>query len=182
MAEALGLAAGFDLAMEAAGGEPVAPSQLGLFGAEIVDPDGVGDARPVSGAKGGRPPGARNRRSEEWCRWLLTRFRSPLIGMAELASADPIELATLLRCPPLEAARLMLQAQTSLAPYLHERRPQALELPNGAGFTLILNSGAADAGASAGTIAVMPISISEQGVSGLAVGVLDGASEGAGSE
>lgn len=182
MAEALGLAAGFDLAMDAAGDEPVAPSQLGLFGAEIVDPDGVADARPVSGAKGGRPPGARNKRSEEWCRWLLTRFRSPLVGMAELASADPLELARLLACPPLEAARLMLQAQTSLAPYLHERRPQAIELPNGAGFTLVLNTGAPGAGVEAETIEARPLSVSEQGLSGFASGMVDGASEGEWSE
>ena len=41
----------------------------------------------------GRPPGSRNRRTEEWVRYLQSRYSSPLVGLAEIWSRSPADLA-----------------------------------------------------------------------------------------
>lgn len=110
-------------------------------------------ARGVSGAKGGRPLGARNRSTEEWCRFLLSQYRSPLTALAELysrpiedlvahlqaiADKDPIVRVDgeglvarmAVRINPLDVLRLQRDAAVALAPYLHKQQPKAIEIDN----------------------------------------------------
>lgn len=157
---ASGLAAGFEMAQERAAQDAGAPvQQLGLFGAVIEDADGPPEARREPG-KGGRPPGARNKRSEDWCRFILSRFKSPLVVLAEIAAADLHAICAEMGCDPLEALRIKMHAASTLAPYLHERRPQALELPDGSGLTVVIQTGAA--AAQADVIDAQPLGESEQ--------------------
>lgn len=165
--DARALARGFAEAME---GDAPSPAQAGLFGGQIADADGVGARRGP-----GRPAGSRNRRSNEWRDYLLTRFQSPLIGMAEIASSDPLALARVLDVAPAAAVGMIQTAQRDLAPYLHEKRPQAFEGPTGAGFQIIIQTGESDGGAQ--TIEARPIQ-QDQGLSSEA----DAASESGASE
>lgn len=76
----------------------------------------------------GRPPGAVNRRTAEWTAYLLGRFQSPLVAMAEAYSRPTAELARELGCTKAKAFELQMQAARDLAPYLHQRQPQAVQL------------------------------------------------------
>jgi hypothetical protein len=84
-------------------------------------------AAPAGERRGGRPPGARNRRTEEWVDYLLSRYRSPLIVLAETYSRPAEVLAAELGISRAEAFAMQLTAARELAPYVHAR--QALAAP-----------------------------------------------------
>lgn len=108
-----------------------------------------------SGPKGGRPAGARNRSTEEWCRYMLSQYRSPLVVLAELYSRPVADLVDELqalankhareerhertdgsvvivkhaaRIDPMEVLRAQMAAAQALAPYLHKQQPKAIEV------------------------------------------------------
>lgn len=86
--------------------------------------------------QGGRPKGAINRKTAEWQAFMLARYRSPLVVLAETYSRPLGELAAVLGCTPLEAFQLQLRAAQELAPFLHSKMPTALQL-DGAPVTAI---------------------------------------------
>lgn len=86
----------------------------------------------------GRPVGSRAKRTEAWVDFLLSRYRSPLVGMAELYSRPVAELAKELACSTHEAMQLQLNAMRDLAPYLHQRLPQALQVQVESAIPLVL--------------------------------------------
>lgn len=152
-------ASGLASAVELARGlqpSPDAPETTGdLFGVLPADPDGTGELDAPAGPRGrGRPPGARNRSTDEWARFLLTRYRSPLLGLAEIAQATPQELQAALGGAPTaanpdgvtlpECLRLIMQAAGTLAPYLHQKQPTAIDAGGTGMLTLIIQKG--DAG------------------------------------
>lgn len=164
-----GLATGFALAQGARpeGSGAPAPSQGALFGAAPADADGVGaldwDAAPAPRGRG-RPPGSRNRSTEDWSRYLLTRYRSPLIGLAEIAQASPAamvaELGGAEACSLLDALKVIMQAQQALAPYLHQKQPTAIDGGGVGLMTVIIQSGAGAEAAQA--FDIRPIEESEE--------------------
>jgi hypothetical protein len=74
-----------------------------------------------SNAGKGRPRGVHNHKTERWIGYLLKRYPSPLEGAVQLANAPIAELAQELRCSPLDAAKLKVQAMAASIPYLHQR-------------------------------------------------------------
>jgi hypothetical protein len=74
-----------------------------------------------SNAGKGRPRGVHNHKAEYWIGYLLKRYPSPLEGAIQLANAPIAELAQELRCSPLDAAKLKVQAMAASIPYLHQR-------------------------------------------------------------
>lgn len=118
---------------------------LGPSGAEL---------EPIDGGAGGRPGGSVSRWTEEWRRRMLASYRSPLIVMAEIYSRPVHELARELRCTPLEAMRLQLDAAKDLAPHLHSKMPTSLQLETGNMVPIVI--GMTDAAASS-------IGVSESG-------------------
>lgn len=98
-------------------------------------------ATPVAegGKRGaGRPAGSKNRSTEEWRNFILSRYTSPLIGMAEIANRSVLELARELGFSSavgrvakpeelLELLKLQLQCMKELAPYIHSKMPMAIE-------------------------------------------------------
>lgn len=120
---------------------------------------------PVSPAKlgRGRPAGSQNRSTEEWKRLLLGRYRSPLVGLLEIAARSPKDLARELELfrvdedgeikrnlagEPLLAHDALVRAfdrqvgalQAAL-PYLHQKLPQAVEISEKPRGTLVINLG-----------------------------------------
>lgn len=156
--------------------------QGSLFGAMPPDPDGVGElaeAGPGERRGRGRPVGSRNRSTQDWSRFILSRYRSPLIGLAEIASATPAELQAALGGPPrppvaegagaegdggggisLQAClSLIMQAQASLAPYLHQKQPLAIDAGGVGMMTIIIQKG--EAAISEG-VRIVPIDDAEE--------------------
>lgn len=127
-----------------------ADEQDDLFAAEC---DGPLSPAPVgkSGPKGGRPSGARNRSTEAVRQLFLQRYRSPLMGLGEIYSRSPADLARELKLYKrvqvlverdgrvvreeaedegqldLERAfRLQKEAMEAALPYVHQKLPQAI--------------------------------------------------------
>lgn len=110
---------------------------------ELIDEPDV--AMPTTPAKRGpgRPAGARNRRTQEWVDYILARYRSPLVVLAEIYSRTPEELATELklyervpigdgqyedRLATGEAFKRQMEALQAILPYVHQKQPMAVEL------------------------------------------------------
>lgn len=145
-----GLASAVELARAVQPSPDDQPMTGDLFGALPADPDGAGELELPAGPRGrGRPPGSRNRSTDEWARFLLTRYRSPLIGLAEIAQATPAELQAALAVEGKpdegvtlpEALRLIMQAAATLAPYLHQKQPTAIDAGGAGMLTLIIQKG-----------------------------------------
>lgn len=106
------------------------------------------EQEPLQGSRpGGRPRGAINRKTADWQAFMLARYRSPLLVMAETFSRPLGELAQVLGCTPLEAFHLQMKAAAELAPYLHSKMPTAIQLDGApvAGITIAITPGIAAA-------------------------------------
>ncbi len=164
-----GFAAGASAALEGGSIEPAAPAQGSLFGAEPIDADGVGELAAEKRGPG-RPAGSRNKSTEEWSRFILTRYRSPLLGLAEIAQMTPAQLQTELGGEPseqnkgganlAECLRIIMSAQQALAPYLHQKQATAIDTGGASLMTIVIEAGDGDAAGSG--IKVLPINESEQ--------------------
>lgn len=102
LATAVDLAGGFGAI--GIGDQPV---QDDMFEADAPLP--MPPAKGTSGAKGGRPAGARNRTTEEWRRFLLGKYRSPLVFLLEAYSRTPAELAEQLQLYKFHEGKLVTQ-------------------------------------------------------------------------
>jgi hypothetical protein len=90
------------------------------------------DAEGMALAKGarsrpGRPKGSKNKSSEEWAEYILNQYRSPLIFLAETYNRPVGLLAAELKCDRLEAFKIQMAAAKELAPYVHQKQPQAVD-------------------------------------------------------
>lgn len=87
--------------------------------------------------RAGRPPGARNKRTEDWMEFLDATSSHPLIHLSKTADKLPEDLAKELGCTKLEAHNIIQAAQTALLPYRAQRLPQSVEL-NGKGVAAVI--------------------------------------------
>lgn len=101
--------------------------QLGLFG-EPATEEGRLRTRIKRGP--GRPPGARNRRTERTVAFLLARHRDPREVLLELAEANVADLAVLLGCTLYQAAQEKRLAAIGVLPYVAQRMPLAVDVTN----------------------------------------------------
>jgi hypothetical protein len=92
--------------------------------------------------KRGRPPGARNKSTEEWRAFMHRQYRSPLLFLADLVSLDPKALRDKVMQADRDAGvkreislmdvlQLQRQAAEALAPYLHRKQPIAIDAGEG---------------------------------------------------
>ncbi|WP_022729764.1 hypothetical protein [Fodinicurvata sediminis] len=132
---------GLGSALTEAGGPGEAPEpedqgeQLELLPGPLKPADQVAqEAAEAAGAapdvrRGpGRPPGAKNRRTEAWTEYLLSQYRSPLVVLAETYSRPVADLARELGCKKEDAFRHQIQAAKELAPYVHQKLPVAVQV------------------------------------------------------
>ncbi len=95
-------------------------------------------------AGAGRPPGAGNVATKEFREFLLARGVSPLTQIMRWSMHTPTSLAAELKCTRLEAFRLLVDLWAELAPYLHQKMPQAVEVDQRSAGVLILGAITAD--------------------------------------
>ena len=138
------------------GGEPAEQLQLPDLPLEAANTD----SRAVAHRGRGRPPGAKNKNTEAWRDYLLTRYRSPLEALAQTFNLSVADLGSRLglQNPPtfdqaVELFKLQMAAARDLAPYIHQKQPLALEGKGGGLIQLVLNTGAVDAQAGPAALA-----------------------------
>jgi hypothetical protein len=170
-----GLGNGLATAVALAGGAGAVPQgeQPDMF-CDVME-DASLPTRARSGPKGGRPKGARNRTTTEMIDYLRSRYPSPLIGLAEMWSRPPSELAKELGLyryvqvgfgddgkvekvlDVAEAARLQMKARETALPYWEKKQPIALEPVGGADGLGILVFGDLNVSVGTGEGAGLPL-------------------------
>jgi hypothetical protein len=98
-------------------------------------------AEAIARRGAGRPPGARNKRSEDVARWIVEEIGDPLIRQAILATMPVEELAAAASCTVMEAIAEQRLAATLVLPYIHRRQPVAVDLTNTNIVHLAINTG-----------------------------------------
>lgn len=131
----------------------------------------------------GRPPGAINRSTREVKEWLERKYRSPLIGLAEIGAGASLDellsraktIAQQLGCKPIEALKVISDAAERLAPYMHSKMPPIHDAKSVPGVTLIQVSAESVAAAGGDLRVAVMIATGEQnqGLSDLLDGELD---------
>ena len=97
-------------------------------------------------AKAGRPPGARNKRQEEAARYVVETLGDPLLSVAAIAVMPAAELAAALGCSLIEAVTEKRLAAQVVLPYLHSRKPLAVDVTNRRLVTLVIQDGPGSTG------------------------------------
>lgn len=98
------------------------PLQHELLGLPELVPGTKGEAAiRERRSKGGRPPGARNRRIEDVARAVVEHLGDPLVHLVAIATASVDELVAS-GLKPLEALAEKRLAATAALPYLHQRQ------------------------------------------------------------
>lgn len=80
--------------------------------------------------RAGRPPGARNRRSESLAAQVERLFGNPVLRAAALATMPVQELAAALGCKPFEALQEQRLWLSTVLPYVAARMPIAVDVTN----------------------------------------------------
>lgn len=114
-----------------AGQKAIAGQQVELFAGTDALPDDEAEGRAAAGDKRGpgRPPGAGNKATEAFRRFVRGRFGDPMIKLMELAFADPKTLAQVLNAPSAwDVAKQQQEWRLRLMPYLHSAMPAELKL------------------------------------------------------
>lgn len=93
---------------------------LGAAG-EALEPIGAG-------GKSGPKQGSVARHTAQFREAFLRRYRSPVIGMAEIYSRPVHELAREIGCSPAEALKLQVDCMDRVAPYVHSKMPTAVQM------------------------------------------------------
>lgn len=105
-----------------------AETQEQLF--DLDGPEGaLGPVSAVLERRGpGRPKGAINKRTEDLRRFLLARFKHPIVALAEVYSIPVDELARELGCDKVDALTLQLRAAAEVAPYVDSKMPAKVHI------------------------------------------------------
>ena len=158
-----GLRDAFEVAQGEAAGEQVAlPIDLTESDAHHALPDAseivaiqmelgcdVGDAvcEHQRRGRGGRPKGAKNRRTEEFSRYILQFGPHPGVTLARVQGRPTDMLAKELGCTKLEAMQLQIRAASELLPYVEGKKPVEVNMHHGGHMSLVLEqSGPIDGG------------------------------------
>lgn len=118
------------------GGAPSAiVGDAGQREAELFDLDGPdgsdGPVTPILRAKRsgpGRPPGSPNKKTEDLRRFILARFKHPVVALMEIGAIGTAELARELGLKAGEALALQIRALAEAAPYVDSKMPMRLAL------------------------------------------------------
>ena len=125
--------------------EQVEPVQLDMFASPALSRarNGRGEvieALPERTGRPGRPKGARNRSTQAWTQYILSRYQSPLVFLAETMSRPATDLAAELECDQLEAFKIQMVAASKLAEYVHQKQPVSADREGVSAGRLVINT------------------------------------------
>lgn len=92
-----------------------------------ADAERLVEQRREARAKGGRPPGARNRRLDEVARQVRERFGDVLLQQVAIATM-PLDQLLALGLKPLEALQEKRLSAATVLPYIEQKRPIAVDV------------------------------------------------------
>lgn len=124
---------------------PATAEQLGLL--DPVAPPGEVPSAVLDGARRGRPPGSRNRRTQEIVDYLTSKYPLPLEGLLRMAAMSIEEIVAELGCTKLEAQQEKRQAWIATLPYIHQRQAIAVDVTNHKMVHLTIVEGSDEPGA-----------------------------------
>lgn len=144
MADTDGLGGALEQAIAQAGIPAPAEEQLDLIAQEPL----LGEIkRGDKTLTRGRPPGARNKRTQELADYILSRHRHPMEALAEIVDTPIPDLARALGCEKLEAAEYWRKCNELLSRYVLQAMPQAVKVEGAtAGMLTVINLNAARPG------------------------------------
>ena len=131
-AEREGVAAVLAELHDAAAGPVAAAEQLALLPGEAA-------AAPAEVVRGpGRPKGSKNRRTEEWTRFIQAQYGAPLEELARVMQGGPAALARQLGVDLVDGWDRWLRVTEAILPYLHQKQPTAVSVDGAAPAPVVL--------------------------------------------
>lgn len=76
----------------------------------------------------GRPPGAKNKKTEAIGRYITEQFGDPLVALASIYARATDTIVAELGCKPIEALAIQAKAAAEVAPYVHGKQPVAIDM------------------------------------------------------
>lgn len=109
---------------------------------DISQRDVLAEAR----GRGGRKPGSRNRRTDDFARWILSHGQHPAVTLMQIASTPPevLQERSAAMDPPKrrmtyhEAQSLRARCADILLPYIEGKKPIAIDLNTKGDFNLLI--------------------------------------------
>ncbi|MEE8206871.1 MAG: hypothetical protein V3T82_07970 [Nitrospinaceae bacterium] len=89
----------------------------------------------------GRPPGAGNKSTMEWMKYISARYTNPLIFLAECFNRPVKDLAKELGCTSREAFGFQMAAATKLTEYTNQKMPTTVDLGVDGDLQLVIQTG-----------------------------------------
>lgn len=92
----------------------------------------------------GRPLGSPNKRTEDLRRFLLARFKHPVVALAEIYSIPTNELAASLGMKVADVFALQIRAAAECAPYVDSKMPARIAISDSSSlpaFNLVFGDG-----------------------------------------
>lgn len=81
-----------------------------------------------SARRRGRPPGAVNKRTGDFAKWLLGFGPHPAVTMMRIQGMRTEDLAKIINAKPIEALDRQIRCATELLPYLEGKQPIAIDI------------------------------------------------------
>lgn len=97
----------------------------------------VSEYRRRAGA-GGRKRGSKNKRTDDFSRWLLSHGPHPGLFMMRILGRPVDMLAAELRCDPKEAVDRQIRCAAELLPYFEGKKPVEVNVSGKGGMALVL--------------------------------------------
>ncbi|HEY0149863.1 MAG TPA: hypothetical protein VGB70_12780 [Allosphingosinicella sp.] len=126
----------------------------------VPDAEALADAREALGAgaprdavvaearRRGRPPGAKNKRTDDFAKWLLQFGPHPGLTLMRVQGMPTEQLAEVEGCKRIEALDRQIRCAEALLPYFEGKKPVAIDMTARGDFRLVLGKieGAGEAG------------------------------------
>jgi hypothetical protein len=130
--EKTGISAAVDHLLSADDPEPIGWSgqQLSLIPSDALASGSDEDKKrqDVQKRGRGRPPGAENKKTMEWMKYINSKYTNPLIFLAECYNRPAAELAKQLGCTTEKAFGFQMAAATKMTEFTNQKMPTTVEL------------------------------------------------------